>query len=153
MQGCIVGVGYFACMTFLVQSPVELIAAQVLNAWFFASLEGVGLNLFQQIIARPGIASSLFTYTVQLGGVAAGPLIAIAGASALGYRGVFAGAGALTVIGIAFIGSQRSKDDGAVHRNLIEDLRLRAATRSAVRTPPRSAVIHTVAVFSGGGAR
>lgn len=104
VQGCIVGVVYFACMTFLVSSPVELIAAQVLNAWFFASLEGVGLNLFQQIIERPGIASSLFTNTVQLGGVAAGPLIAIAGASALGYRGVFAAAGVLTLVGVALTG-------------------------------------------------
>lgn len=75
---------------------MELVAAQVLNAWFFASLEGVGLNLFQQVIAWSGIASSFFTNTMQLGSVAAGPVIAVAGTSALGYRGGYALAGGLS---------------------------------------------------------
>lgn len=103
IQGCLVGTVYFLCMAFLVSDPVALVAFQVLNAWFFASLEGVGLSLFLQIIPKPGLASSLFTNTVRLGGVVAGPIIGIAGASALGYRGVFAASSGLTALGILLV--------------------------------------------------
>lgn len=103
VQGCVVGAVYFTCMGFFVTGPILLVALQALNAWFFASLEGVGLSLFQQIIPKPGLASSLFTNTVRLGGVLAGPIISIAGASVLGYRGVFAASGVLTVIGVTLV--------------------------------------------------
>src|SRR5687768_5065508 len=51
-SGCVVGIAYYAAMVF-VPGPVLLIGLQVLDAWFFAVVAGVGLTLFQQIIPRP----------------------------------------------------------------------------------------------------
>jgi MFS transporter, SET family, sugar efflux transporter len=48
-SGCVVGVAYYAAMVF-VPGPVLLNGLQVLNAWLFAVVAGVGLTLFQHII-------------------------------------------------------------------------------------------------------
>ncbi|WP_285723940.1 hypothetical protein [Psychromicrobium xiongbiense] len=65
------------------------IALQVLNAWFFGVVAGMGPTLFQQIIPRPGLASGLFTNTRRLGAIISGPVIGLGSASAAGYQGIF----------------------------------------------------------------
>ncbi|MEA5455735.1 MFS transporter [Sinomonas sp. JGH33] len=101
-SGCVVGIGYYATMAF-VASPVALVAAQVLNAWFFAVIAGVGLTFFQQIIPRPGLASGLFANTRRLGAIASGAIIAF-GSTLGGYAGAFLVCGALTLAALVAIG-------------------------------------------------
>ncbi len=88
-SGCLAGVAYYAGMTF-VSGPVTLIGLQVLNAWFFGVVAGVGLTLFQSVIPRPGLASGLFVNTRRLGAIASGPIIGIGSATPWGTGGVFA---------------------------------------------------------------
>ncbi|MGO4249768.1 MFS transporter [Paenarthrobacter sp. RAF54_2] len=101
-SGCLAGLAYYAGMTF-VADPATLIALQVLHAWFFGVVAGVGLTLFQQIIPFPGLASGLFTNTRRLGAIASGPIIAVGSLSSLGYQGVFAACAILTLVAWAII--------------------------------------------------
>jgi MFS transporter, SET family, sugar efflux transporter len=102
-SGCVVGIAYYAAMV-LVPGPVLLIALQVLDAWFFAVVAGVGLTLFQQVIPRPGLASGMFVNTRRLGAIVSGAVIGLGSLSPLGYGGVFAVCAALTVLALAAIG-------------------------------------------------
>ncbi|WP_350004228.1 MFS transporter [Pseudarthrobacter sp. WHRI 8279] len=101
-SGCLAGFAYYAGMT-LVADPITLIGLQLLHAWFFGVVAGVGLTLFQQIIPRPGLASGLFTNTRRLGAIASGPIIAIGSMTALGYQGVFAACAILTAAALIII--------------------------------------------------
>jgi MFS transporter, SET family, sugar efflux transporter len=83
-SGCVVGIAYYAAMVF-VPGPVLLIGPQVLDAWFFAVVAGVGLTLFQQIIPRPGLASGMFVNTRRLGAIVSGAVIGLGSISPLGY--------------------------------------------------------------------
>ena len=87
-SGCVAGVVYYAAMT-LLRDPVTLLAVQPLNAWFFGTVAGVGLTLFQELIPRPGLASGLFTNTRRIGAIVSGGIIAVGSSTALGYGGVF----------------------------------------------------------------
>lgn len=100
--GSIAGVGYYVAMT-LATGPVVLVGAQVLNAVFIATMSGVGLTLFQDVLGRPGLASSLFMNTMRVGAIVAGPVIAFGGTTVLGYAGVFAVCGVLASAGIAVL--------------------------------------------------
>lgn len=100
-SGCLAGIAYYAAMAAL-DGPVALIAVQVLNAWFFGVMAGTGLNLFQRIIPRAGLASGIYTNTRRVGAIVSGPLIGIAALT--GYRGVFVACAALTVVALATIG-------------------------------------------------
>ncbi|UKA61262.1 MFS transporter [Arthrobacter sp. FW306-04-A] len=102
VSGCIAGITYYAAMAF-VSNPATLIAIQVLNAWFFGIVAGVGLTLFQRLIPRPGLASGLYTNTRRLGAIVSGPIIAFGSTTALGYQGVFAACAALTVLALLVI--------------------------------------------------
>ena len=51
--GCLAGIAYYLGLAF-VTGPILLIGLQLLNAWSFAGIAGVGLPLFQQMIPRPG---------------------------------------------------------------------------------------------------
>ena len=97
--GCLAGIAYYTAMTFI-DDPISLIALQVLNAWFFAIVAGIGLTMFQQIIPRPGLASGLFTNTRRLGAIVSGPIIGFGSATAFGYQGIFAVCAALTVVAL-----------------------------------------------------
>jgi SET family sugar efflux transporter-like MFS transporter len=97
--GCLAGLAYYAPMV-LAPSPVVLIAGQLPNAVFIATMSGVGLTLFQDVIGRPGLASSLFMNTTRVGAIVAGPVIALGGTSSLGYPGVFLGCGVLVLVGL-----------------------------------------------------
>ena len=102
-SGCLVGVAYFTALVF-VDGPVLLIALQVLDAWFFAMVAGVGLTLFQAVIPRPGLASGLFVNTRRIGAIVSGPVIAFGSMTALGYGGTFAACAALTLVALIGIG-------------------------------------------------
>lgn len=102
-SGCVVGVAYYTALVF-VSGPVMLIVLQVLDAWFFAMVAGVGLTLFQAVIPRPGLASGLFVNTRRIGAIVSGPIIAFGSMSALGYGGTFAACAALTLLALIGIG-------------------------------------------------
>lgn len=99
VSGCMAGVAYYAAMA-LASGPVVLLLLQVLNAWFFAVVAGVGLTLFQRVVARPGLASGLYANTRRVGAIASGGLITV-GATSWGYSGVFAACAALTLVAMA----------------------------------------------------
>ncbi len=100
--GCVAGVAYYAGMA-LVTEPIALIALQALNAIFFASVAGVGLTLFQELIPGPGMATGLNTNTRRIGTIVAGPIIGLA-AGPWGYHGVYIACAALTVVAAVAIG-------------------------------------------------
>ena len=100
ISGCVAGVLYYVALVFL-RDPATLLAAQLLNAWFFAAIAGIGMTLFQQIIPRPGLATGLFMNTRRIGAILSGPIIAVAGIESLGYPGVFALCAALTGVALA----------------------------------------------------
>lgn len=102
VSGCVAGLGFYVGIAF-VEGRVALVALQVLNAWFFGVVSGVGLTLFQEMIPRPGLASGLFLNARRVGAVVSGPLIALGGASALGYSGVWVGCAALVAVGLVVI--------------------------------------------------
>jgi MFS transporter, SET family, sugar efflux transporter len=105
-SGCVVGTVYYAGMAY-VSGPVLLIALQVLNAWFVAVVAGVGLTLFQEVIARPGLASGLYANTRRVGAILSGPIIGFGALTALGYGGVFAICAALTALALVTVVAMR----------------------------------------------
>ncbi|HJY44812.1 MAG TPA: MFS transporter [Propionibacteriaceae bacterium] len=127
-SGCVVGIAYYAAMVF-VPGPVVLIGLQVLDAWFFAVVAGVGITLFQQIIPRPGLASGLFVNTRRLGAIVSGAVISFGSLTPLGYGGIFAVCAALTALALLAIGvaaritkrdadvSERQRRRGGLLRN------------------------------------
>lgn len=100
-SGGVAGIAY-TLMMWMATGPVMLLAAQVLNAWFVATISGVGITLFQQMIPRPGLAAGLLTNTRRVGNIVSGALLGLAGASLGSYRWVFPICLAITVVGLAF---------------------------------------------------
>lgn len=98
VSSCLIGVVYYAAL-FAVQSPAALIGIQVLNAWSFAAIAGTGLTMFQQIIARPGLATSLYMNARRIGAILSGPVIALGSATVLGQAGIFLVCAVLTLAG------------------------------------------------------
>ncbi|BCY09102.1 MFS transporter [Actinoplanes sp. L3-i22] len=101
--GCLAGIAYYLAMPYA-KGPVVLIGLQVLNAWFFAAVAGVGLTLFQEIIPRPGLASGLYVNTRRVGAIVAGPIIAVGSATRFGYGAVFLVCAAVTVFALVTLG-------------------------------------------------
>jgi SET family sugar efflux transporter-like MFS transporter len=101
--GCLAGIAYYLGLA-LVTGPIMLIGLQVLNAWCFAGISGIGLPLFQQMIPRPGLSTGLYMNTRRLGSIVSGPVIAVGSLSALGQRGIFITCAALTLVGLGIIG-------------------------------------------------
>jgi SET family sugar efflux transporter-like MFS transporter len=93
--GCLAGIAYYAAMT-TTPGLALLLGLQVLNAWFFAVVAGVGLTVFQEVVPRPGLAAGLYTNTRRVGAIVSGPVIGLGSSSRLGYSGVFAVCAALT---------------------------------------------------------
>lgn len=101
ITGCAAGVAYYVGMVF-VSDPVTLLALQVLNAWFFAAVAGIGLTLFNTLIPRPGLANGLYSNTRRVGAILAGPVIALA-SGPWGYPGLYAACAAITALAAGFI--------------------------------------------------
>jgi SET family sugar efflux transporter-like MFS transporter len=102
ISGCVTGTLYYVAMVF-VADPITLILLQVLNAWFFGIVAGVGLTTFQQMIPRPGLASGMFTNTRRLGAIVSGPIIVLGSTTAAGYQGIFAVCAALTLVALIVV--------------------------------------------------
>lgn len=104
--GCVAGIAYYVGLAF-VSEPILLIVLQLLNAWCFAAIAGVGLTLFQQMISRPGLATGLYMNTRRIGAIVSGPLIAFGSLTALGQRGIFLACAAVTLVGLAILAVAR----------------------------------------------
>lgn len=102
VTSCLAGIAYYLGLA-AVTGPVLLIALQLLNAWSFAGLAGIGLPLFQQLIPRPGLSTGLYMNTRRLGAIVSGPIIAVGALTALGQRGIFVASAAVTVLGLLII--------------------------------------------------
>jgi len=102
--GCLAGVAYYLGLAF-VSDPWSLLALQLLNAWFFAAVAGVGLPLFQDLIPRPGLATGLYMNTRRVGAIVSGPIIAIGALTVLGERGIFVACAALTLLALVVVGA------------------------------------------------
>ncbi len=102
VTGCLAGIGYYVGVA-LISGPVMLLVLQLLNAWSFAAIAGVGLPLFQQIIPRPGLSTGLFTNTRRIGSVLSGPIIAFGSLTPIAGRGIFVACAVLTVIALALV--------------------------------------------------
>lgn len=108
-SGCLAGIAYYAAMA---TSPglVLLLALQVLNAWSFAVVAGIGLTMFQELVPRPGLAAGLYTNTRRVGAVVSGPVIGLGSSSQVGYSGVFAVCAALTTAALFLTGLTRASN-------------------------------------------
>jgi SET family sugar efflux transporter-like MFS transporter len=98
---CVIGALYYL-LAAASQAPWELLALQPLNAWFFATVAGVGLTVFQNTFPSPGLASGLFTNTRRAGAVLSGLIIAALASFPDTYRAVYAAAAIL--VGLVLIG-------------------------------------------------
>src|SRR5699024_10256557 len=83
--------------------PILLIVLQVLNAWCFAGIGGVGLTLFQQLIRRPRLSTGLYMDTRRVGAILSGPLIVLGGATVLGQPPSFLACALLLLVGLLII--------------------------------------------------
>lgn len=101
--GCVAGIAFYAGMT-IVSGPAALLGLQLLNACFFAVVAGVGLTLFQAVIARPGLANGMFTNTQRVGAIISGPLISFGSVAGLGYRGTYLVSAVLVVVALGAVG-------------------------------------------------
>lgn len=99
---CLAGIGYYLGLAF-VTGPILLIGLQLLNAWSFAGIAGIGLPLFQQLIPRPGLSTGLYVNTRRIGAIVSGAIIAVGGLSAFGQRGIFLTSAAVTLLGLLII--------------------------------------------------
>jgi SET family sugar efflux transporter-like MFS transporter len=119
LAGSVAGIVYYAAMAVLVSGPVSLLAAQVLNAVYVATIAGVGLTLFQESIPLPGLASGLFMNTQRLGSIIAGPVLALGSLPGLGYGWVYAAGVPLVVAGLALLALARSRTAAARARGRV----------------------------------
>lgn len=95
--GCASGVVYYV-LAGVVATPLLFVLIQPLNAWFFATVAGVGLTVFQDVFPSPGLASGLFTNTRRVGAVLAGLTIAAVAALPNSYQAVYLAAAALVLV-------------------------------------------------------
>lgn len=102
LVGGLAGAAYYASMV-VITGPAMLVAAQLLNAIFIATIQGLGLTIFQEVVPRPGLASGLFMNTQRLGAVLSGPVIALGALPGLGYGWVFVACVPLVLLGLALL--------------------------------------------------
>ena len=102
VTGCLAGIAYYLGLAFA-SGPIMLIGLQLLNAWSFAGIAGIGLPLFQEMIPRPGLSTGLYMNTRRIGAIVSGPIIAIGSLTVLGQHGIFLTSAVLTLIGLAII--------------------------------------------------
>jgi SET family sugar efflux transporter-like MFS transporter len=102
MLACLLGAAYYGVMA-VTQNGGTVIAAQALNATFYAIITGIGLTLFQRIIAGPGAAAGVLSNAQRIGSLLAGPLIGVGSLFAGGLRVVFVACAILAVLNIALL--------------------------------------------------
>lgn len=99
---CLLGTTYYVLMA-TAPNGVVVVAAQLMNAAFYAVLVGVGLTLFQAVIPGPGRAAGLLSNAQRAGALLAGPLIGIGSIFASGLRSVFLACAVLAVVSFALL--------------------------------------------------
>jgi len=104
--GAIAGIAYYLGLA-AVTGPVVLLALQVLNAASFASVSGIGLAMFQEIIPGAGLATGLYMNTRRIGAIVSGPIIALGALPLVGQRGIFLTCAALTLLGLGLVHAAR----------------------------------------------
>ena len=139
ISGCAAGILYYSAMIF-VRDPAALIVLQVLNAWFFGVVIGIGMTMFQQAIPRPGLATGLFMNTRRIGSIISGPVIGLASIKALGYPGLFAVCAVLTAAALGIIEATR-RASARVHAPAPE------TTAPAAETSKAAAESHDAVAF------
>jgi SET family sugar efflux transporter-like MFS transporter len=95
------GLLYFGSVAVAV-ATWQVAAAQVLSAIYVAGLVGVGIVYFQELLDKPGSASTLYFNGITAGSTLAGVLWG-AVVVAAGYRGAFAACVALTSASIVLL--------------------------------------------------
>src|SRR5699024_8249320 len=99
LTSCVAGIAYYLGVA-VASGPILLIALQVLNAWCFAGIGGVGLTRFQQMIRRPGLSTGLCMNTRRVGASLSGPLIVLRGATVRRRRATIIDCALLTLVGL-----------------------------------------------------
>jgi SET family sugar efflux transporter-like MFS transporter len=94
---CVIGALYYSLAAASL-SPWMLVALQPLNAWFFATVAGVGLTVFQETFSSPGLSSGIFTNTRRVGAVLSGLLIAALAGFPHTFRAVYVAAAILVAL-------------------------------------------------------
>ncbi|MCI0143905.1 MFS transporter [Arthrobacter bambusae] len=112
---CIAGIGYYLGLS-VVTGPLMLLVLQLLNAWSFAGIAGVGLPLFQKMIPRPGLSTGLYMNTRRIGAIVSGPIIAAGSLTTIGQRGIFLTSATLTLLGLAIIITANRTNQAAPER-------------------------------------
>ncbi|MBP1136553.1 SET family sugar efflux transporter-like MFS transporter [Arthrobacter sp. PvP023] len=115
---CIAGICYYVGLS-VTTGPLMLLVLQLLNAWSFAGIAGVGLPLFQHMIPRPGLSTGLYMNTRRIGAIVSGPIIAAGSLTALGQRGIFLTSAALTLLGLAIIVIDNRTNQAAADRSAL----------------------------------
>jgi MFS transporter, SET family, sugar efflux transporter len=106
-----------------------LLAAQIVNALYIASVSSLGITYVQDMMpAEPGRATTLFTNTFPIGQILAGPLLGLA--QHTDYRWAYAMNFTLCLLGVLLLLVTRPAASGST-------LRLRRARASGTDVPAR----------------
>ena len=107
MFGSVAGIAYYVALG-LGQSWWILLASQILNAIFIASIMGAGMSWFQNLLpGRPGLSTALFMSTFRIGGIAITPVLALANGSDRGYQNSALVAGAIVAVALLVLVVER----------------------------------------------
>lgn len=101
-SGAISFIFYYVGMA-TITNPWLLMPLQGLKSWGFATMTGVGLTIFQSVIARPGLASGLFNNAAKVGAILSGLLISLGATPSWGFAGVFWLAVPATAVGLLLV--------------------------------------------------
>lgn len=96
---CLAGIAYYLGVS-ITPNGYVLVALQLLNAGFVAVMAGVGLTLFQSIIAGPGAAAGLLSNAQRGGALLSGPLIGVGAVLGGGLRTVFVAAAVVASVSL-----------------------------------------------------
>ena len=94
---CLAAIAYYIGVS-VAPNGYVLIGLQVLNAGFVAVVAGVGLTLFQSIVAGPGAAAGLMSNAQRGGALMSGPLIGLGSLLGEGLRTVFLAAAVVALL-------------------------------------------------------
>ncbi|MEJ2854418.1 MULTISPECIES: sugar efflux transporter [unclassified Saccharothrix] len=101
LSGGAVALAYYTVML-TTTATWQVMAAQLLHATVISAVMGVGISYFQDIAPdRPGYATTLYTNTMKLSGMLAGPLLAVS--AFFGYRSAYAIGLTMSALGLVFL--------------------------------------------------
>lgn len=98
----LLGIAYYLGVS-VAPNGYTLVALQLLNAGFYAVIAGVGLTLFQSIIAGPAAAAGLLSNAQRIGALLSGPIIGVSALLAGSLRAVFVTGAVLTLVSLGLV--------------------------------------------------